>query len=30
LARHESAESAEVYQSVLVRWMEFRNREQFN
>ena len=30
LARHESAESAEVYQSLLVRWMEFRNREQFN
>jgi hypothetical protein len=30
LARHEPAESAEVYQSVLVRWMEFRTREQFN
>jgi hypothetical protein len=30
LSRHEHAESAEVYQSVLVRWLEFRNREQFN
>jgi hypothetical protein len=30
LAKHEPAESAEVYQSVLVRWAEFRSRELFN
>jgi hypothetical protein len=30
LAKHEQAESTEVYQSVLVRWAEFRSRELFN
>ncbi len=30
LAKHEAAESAEVYQSVLVRWAEFRSREMFS
>jgi hypothetical protein len=30
LAKHEPAESAEAYQSVLVRWAEFRSRELFN
>jgi len=30
LAKHEAAESAEAYQSVLVRWTEFRSREMFN
>jgi hypothetical protein len=30
LAKHEPAESAEVYQSVLVRWAEFRSREMFS
>jgi hypothetical protein len=30
LAKHEPAESAEVYQTVLVRWAEFRSRELFN
>ena len=30
LAKHESAESAEAYQSVLVRWAEFRSRELFS
>lgn len=30
LAKHEPAESAEVYQSVLVRWAEFRSRELLN
>jgi hypothetical protein len=30
LAKHEPGESAEAYQSVLVRWAEFRSREMFN
>jgi hypothetical protein len=30
LAKHEAAESARAYQSVLVRWTEFRSREMFN
>jgi len=30
LAKHEPRESADHYQSVLVRWAEFRSREMFN
>jgi hypothetical protein len=30
LAKHEPRESADAYQSVLVRWAEFRSREMFN
>jgi hypothetical protein len=30
LTKHELAESAEAYQSVLVHWAEFRSREMFN
>jgi hypothetical protein len=30
LAKHEPRESAEAYQSVMVRWAEFRSREMFN
>ena len=30
LAKHDAAGSAEAYQSVLIRWAEFRSRELFN
>ena len=30
LAKHEASESADAYQSVLVRWAEFRSRELFS